>query len=81
MEANGFSYVNFETGKFSYVVDVGYGILGFLESIWIGAKLSLLNRRFFCEILIHLLVYSLTNSLSRVVPIVVRSAVDMIFIR
>jgi hypothetical protein len=32
----------------SYIAQLGYGILGFGEAIWVGAKLGLLNRRFVC---------------------------------
>lgn len=34
--------------NYSYISEVGYGIFGFIESIWVGAKLGLLNRRFVC---------------------------------
>ena len=34
--------------NYSYIAELGYGVLGFIESIWVGAKLGLLNRRFVC---------------------------------
>ncbi len=49
MEASGLGDVSARKGKTSYLSDVGYGILGFGESIWVGAKLVLLNRQFVCE--------------------------------
>jgi len=49
MEASGLGDVSAHTGKASYLSEVGYGILGFGESIWVGAKLVLLNRQFVCK--------------------------------
>jgi len=49
MEASGLGDVNTRSGKASYLSEVGYGVLGFGESIWVGAKLVLLNRQFVCK--------------------------------
>jgi len=38
-----------------YLGQLGYGALGFFESIWVGAKLVLTNRCFVCACLLALL--------------------------
>jgi hypothetical protein len=47
MEAAGLAEVE---GKHSnnYFVQIGLGAVGFAESIWVGSKLVLTNRRFIC---------------------------------
>lgn len=39
--------------KPSYLAQITAGILGFVQSIWIGARLVLGHRRFICELLTH----------------------------
>jgi len=49
--ASGFAEVERSPGKWNYLADVKYGILAFLEGIWVGGKLVFKNRRFICKFL------------------------------
>lgn len=35
--------------KSNYFIQIAQGARGFAESVWVGAKLVLLNRRFICK--------------------------------
>jgi MFS family permease len=47
MAASGLTDVD-RKGNIGYFAEVGYGMLGFVESIWVGATFVLTNRKFIC---------------------------------